>query len=194
MGENSIGGIIKYFERILRWLYPGLLLWLLFLAIGEHTFFKEVLEVSIWAFLLLLFTLGAVIYLIQSGILTQFISYFTLWPDWDIAANENDDPDAVCKQPRPIPRWRCCNWFAVKVFDKHAGEIERKIFRDKSYSIMDYQWGVYHVLSITGWLTIVVVSTFGNNSALDRWFVYLLGVLFLLASFGQYARLCRVRR
>jgi hypothetical protein len=194
-----VDSIFKNFERLLRWFYPGILL-LILLPLSQLNTIDEIQTYSkdsFWLFMIVVFGIGAAIYLGQN-VLNQIISIITELTKWDVAMNLDGDPDIILYgERRPPVKW--LRWLAP-FFDKQAGEIERKIARDKQSdnksSLMDYLWGTYHATSITAWLLFVMMRFSVDGSWLfkfDGWWYSIPSILFVFSLY-IYARLCRVRR
>jgi hypothetical protein len=205
--SNSVGSLLDHFERILRWIYPGLLVLTLWPGkIGSIVGNMDYRGDSFWPFFLVAIGIGAGIYLVQYSVVFQILNIKAQKIGWDVAKYTYDyDPNGL----RPMPSTPFYYRMA-QLFDPQVTEIERKIKRDeesgnKKSSMMDYQWGMYHAISITGFLLfsyaisdLVLTCCSDNDFPECYWWkfslIIILSVIVFFFSLYLFARNCRVRR
>jgi len=185
--QNFSEALGKNFERLLRWLYPGVLFLVLLHLSGQRDLIPaDNVGLYSWPIVIGGITVGAAVYLIQMYIVTQFISFIVVLIRWDV--------NALVDNERPIGDCR----FA-KFVDRYARAIEAR-WRSSpqgTHSYLDYAWATYHAASITGWLALAFFCSRGPDSVLDKlggWVVVVPSSLLLVGALWEYLQLSRVRR
>ena len=188
--QNSAEYLGRNFERLLRWVYPGAL-FLVLLRMSRPQAFKAVADVesgNVWDLVVVGLAAGFVVYLLQGYVINQLISAVAQLLRWDVNVYPSDQP-IHCRCLRCLVRW----------VDPQARSIRRRYSTCESLnSYLDYAWGVYHALSITGWLTILFFGIRAKGSVLASngcwgWVVFGTALLLFIASLWAYAQLSRVR-
>jgi len=121
--------ICKYFERLLRWVYPGALFWVLVLLSPVSGYFKDTFLINYWLIVLAVVTIGAIIYIVQSAIVNTIIGLILI-----LLSN------------------RCKQW--GNFLNSHYANriLNRYPTKDKANEYLNYAWAFYHATSITAWL------------------------------------------
>ena len=120
--------ICKYFERLLRWVYPGALFLVLLLLSSTSDSFKDLFLRENWLLILVVVTFGAVIYIFQSALINIIIGLLL------------------------IPCNKCRRWDSF-LSDHYAKRILIRYPTKKSANeYLNYSWAFYHATSITAWL------------------------------------------
>jgi len=147
--EHWITAIDNSFQRILRWIYPGVLFFvLLYISnddaisnMGDNIGFSGNI---IWILLIGSFGVGSIIYLIEQYVINDFIALvvtlFSKIQRLSDIGNKTGD------------------WLFGGDARKTKARYESKgghEFKDKLSGYMDYSWGACHALAITGYLIFV---------------------------------------
>jgi len=174
----------KAFERLLRWLYPGLLFFVL-LFLFKKTTFDELLSLQHFEWVVIIGGLGisAAIYLIEVYVFEQIINIIAQMIGWLVL-------EGYRRQPKFFPKW------IVDFIDSQAKDIEYKyISRQDRQSYMSYANATYHALCITGWQILFFYCVRDDSSLLSKielpWIIFVLVLIFIF-SLSYYARLSRV--
>ena len=161
-----LDNIFKNIERLLRWVYPGLLFFILLFIIDYNQF--EIIanrlgfpEETSWGIILAIAGIGTVIYLFHQYILNTIL-VITLGNWWK---NKRKDIQGRSR--------------FVKHFNDKAKKIMYVCQSDKSTHYFYYNWGIYHALATTFWLLLsfFIVNILTNTS---NWWVHLIWVVSLI--------------
>jgi hypothetical protein len=180
----------KAFERLLRWLYPGVL-FLILLYLFRKPCFEELIHIKGYPWPLIIggLGIGAVLYLIQINVVNIIFSAGAQILHWLALRNQHE-----LRQERPIPRgWlnRCVWWW-----DEQADNIESPQIDEKRSDYMAYANSTFHATCITWWLTSIFYLIRDSKSPLSNmeWWIILIFCIFLFgASLNLFAKLSRVR-
>ncbi len=167
------------FERILRWIYPGVLIVVLAYW-GKPSLLCSVNIQGIdriWGLVLVALVTGFVAYILQNYVLCECIG--TILKKMGFPDHAEDGK----------------NCFVTKA-DKNLDEAWRRFGhrRDVMNSYLNYALGQFHAALMTGWLTIVFWGISDAGSSLRNLPVLVVAILILFASLWQYMVLSRVYR
>jgi len=174
----------RAFERLLRWLYPGLIFFVLLFLFREPTF-NKLLSLQHFEWVIIIGGLGisAAIYLIEVYVFEQIINIIAQKIDWLVLEGDRRSPKFFPKR-------------IVDFIDRQAKDIEYKyISRQDRQSYMSYANAAYHALCITGW-QILFFYLFREQGSLlseiELWIIIVILLIIFVFSLSYYARLSRV--
>ncbi len=183
MGD-VINSIDRSFQRLLRWIYPGLLIAVLF-YLSQPSLYKRIVncnQVGIWGYLVGCITLGCLAYLLQVYFIQQVL-LLTVFRTWKVDTDTNKRPERKLAKYLEI--------------DKKADEIEQRGYAKGTYNgtyYMDYIWAITHVLFISCWL--IIIFLFNNEESslfhLIKGGVIWLAVVLFISAMYQFAIVTRV--
>ena len=137
----------KSLERLLRWVYPGvLLLGLLFLA-DINVFRKFDREFYVWVAVGFVWIAGFVIFTLQRFVVNEFITLLLDFRGWNSLPRANRRPFL----DGPFP-WLCSY---IDRLAKSSGDRFGQTGETRAGKIGDYlneRWGISHAIAITAWL------------------------------------------
>jgi len=176
--EHWITAIDKSFQRIIRWVYPGILFFGL-LYLSDYDAFHELSinlgfpKQNIWGILLGSFVIGAALYLVQQYLINVSISIVVF-----ILAKIEKLRNLVCSINM---------WFFLEGAKKMKARYETK---DKLNGYIDYNWGIYHALSLTGYLILAFEFIDNSKSIFGQvpWLSVLVASIVILFAFILNAR------
>lgn len=139
----------KGFERVLRWVYPSALFIVLFgLGWPDHyTFIAS--RPSGWIELIIIGIVGGFIaYFIQGYVFTYAMQIVIEWKKCDWLSTIKVKP-TLPKKPKCLKRY-------VKICDEWAEGRNKAYSNNDRQSYLNYYWGIYHAIKITGWLPLII--------------------------------------
>ena len=184
---DKIDTIFSNFEKVLRWVYPGILFIVLLYAVRPEWVERAVDIVGRWGVFFGTLGVGFALFLVYQLVMVQTYHLIMIGFNWDVSAQDGQDE-------RPKPKTRFWRMLAKYFFDRDARKIERRMneekktqgtLRKKPYTYADYLWSICHAIGITGWLLV----TFFWFAGLPWGF---LGGIAIFFSFIMYLRLMRV--
>lgn len=168
--EHWITAIDRSFQRVLRWIYPGILFFLL-LYVSNYAAFKKVGDSlgfpanNVWGVLIGSFAIGSVLYLLQQYVINELISLVVCW------FNKRSKIRTCFNWLNKCSKIRTCFKWAGDFFDfeKQAKKAAaRYATRAERNGYMDYAWGVHHALVLTGYLIIAFEFIDSNSHIYDQ--------------------------
>ncbi|MEW6142600.1 MAG: hypothetical protein AB1597_05500 [Chloroflexota bacterium] len=165
-------------ERLLRWVYPGLL-FLALLGGSQPVAFKLLVGIERpWGVVVSGLVVGFVIYMLQRSVVSLLLQSVCFWGlHWEQ------------REPR---RWTRRLVGAMDTWVRREGN---KWGSEELVRYQNFAWGSYHALSMTGWLIILfVVLWVEPQSPLGsiRWWLLLPSILLLVASVWEFMFLIRL--
>jgi len=177
----------KGFQRLLRWIYPGILFLILWYASNSKNFITVSEDFgfpsdTIWGLLIGALGIGAVIYLLQQYVFTTFLNLIHHF------------------RGRPIPyNYEKSKYRSIRWLDRQAELIREKSKEEPRLdAYMDYNWSIFHALCITAWLTNAFYWTCDKQSSilscLSPLYIIIFSVVLGVFAYYWYLRLIRASR
>jgi len=196
--DKLIDSIWANFERFIRWVYPGAL-FLVLLAMSRPKAFEALVNmddgIGKWGLVVGALVAGVIIYLLQGYVVSYIITVPLILLKWDVRQGLQVDLDKRETEPKNQPV-SCLRWM-VPLFARMAAATRERWNAKEIGNYLDYAWGVYHALLMTGWLTIAffyLVAEQGSTlHTAGAWKVVTPCGLLLFGGIFTYFLLTRIR-
>ena len=158
---DLIGSLTREFERLVRWVYPGLLM-LGLLHLGRPNLFDALVveEERLFSFMVIILVASFIVYGLHRYVLHLVIIELLWWWRWHPGSWIADGEQQV------EPRWPLR--FISPFFDKRVEWIRLRFGKDGRVEsgYLAYRWAVTHAMFMTAWLIPLTIGLAETNSTL----------------------------
>lgn len=184
MWGDLVRAIDETFQRILRWVYPGgLVLTLLYIGnkAGNVCYLNNFINFNNLSIvqLIVVFIIGAFIYLFQAGVFNLIPSFITVKLNWNInAAGGSQTVKWLRSFAGHFDKW------AISATKRWSGNDPKGTPRIDNY--LNYAWSIYHSIAITSYITLIFFI------CLHLWWYIFLSAAFFCGAVVYFAFLSRI--
>ena len=174
----------RYFERFVRWVYPGML-FLLLLHLGRPDLLRQfrIGGKGIWGIIILIVVFSFIIYSLHRYVLHEIYLLFAYLIGYSA-------PGRIARKRKNLPECRKFQIFEdqksflIKRFceNQEKRETSGKQTIDGFSDYLFNRWAVTHAMGLTGWVLIAMYRIASENSCLGgfRLGILIIGILFFL--------------